>query len=98
MKKHRPMLLGSPKVTIRTDHQPLKWMLTDKEARGWVARWQMKLQEFNYEVIYREGSKHVNADAMTQPPIARAPEELEEKEQLPAMIGDEIKEAAAIQK
>src|SRR4028119_1857670 len=30
LKKHRPMLLGSSKITIRTDHQPLKWMLTDK--------------------------------------------------------------------
>lgn len=66
-------MLGTPKLLVRMDHQPLKALLTDKEATGRVARWIMKLQEFPYEVIYREGEKHVNADAMTRPPIALPP-------------------------
>ena len=73
--KHRAMMLGTPKLTIRTDHQPLKALLTDKEANGRIARWIMKLHEFPYEVVYREGEKHVNADAMTRPPIGRKSEE-----------------------
>ena len=53
---------------IRTDHAALKWLLSFKNPKGQVARWILRLEEYDYEIQHRQGLKHNNADALSRRP------------------------------
>ena len=57
----RTLLLGIP-FTLETDHSALKQILTTKDSAGRLARWALKLQEYDMKVLYRKGSLQTNAD------------------------------------
>ena len=63
----RYYLLGR-RFKVITDHVALKWLFKMKDPSGMFARWIMKLQAYDMEVIYRKGRKHQNADAMSRIP------------------------------
>ena len=66
VEKFRHYLLGGKGFTIITDHYALKWLQSQKINKR-VARWKIKLQEYEpYEIEYKEGKKHTNADAMSR--------------------------------
>ncbi|KRZ52308.1 Retrovirus-related Pol polyprotein from transposon 17.6 [Trichinella nativa] len=65
LKQFRCFLYGR-KFTVRTDHGSLTWLRNFKEPEGQVARWLQQLGEFDFEVIYRPGRKHQNADALSR--------------------------------
>src|SRR5690606_27783102 len=48
--KFRPYVEGS-KIKLYTDHQPLKWLMTLKSPTGRLARWSLKLQHFDIEIM-----------------------------------------------
>ncbi|BHF67902.1 hypothetical protein SprV_0301093100 [Sparganum proliferum] len=68
VKKFRHLLLAKHFI-VRTDHQALKWLRKFKDAEGQVARWQELLEEFDFEVQYRPGKRHNNADTLSLPPL-----------------------------
>jgi RNase H-like domain found in reverse transcriptase len=51
---------------LETDHQALKYLLTDKSQIGKLARWAMKLQEFEMAVKYRKGEDNVATDFVSR--------------------------------
>lgn len=60
----RPFVYGA-KLLIRTDHSPLLQLTKAKNAR--LQRWAIRLSEFEpFEVIFRSGKKHANADAFSR--------------------------------
>ena len=61
----RTMLLGHH-FTLQTDHSALRQLLTNKEAKGRLARWAIKLQEFDMEVKHRRGKDQENADFLSR--------------------------------
>ena len=64
----RPYLLGR-RFTIVTDHAALTWLMKTKElTNDRLTRWALKLQSFDFEVIYRRGDQHVNVDALSRVP------------------------------
>ncbi|KAL9970389.1 hypothetical protein ACROYT_G022754 [Oculina patagonica] len=63
----RYYLLGR-RFRVRTDHHSLTWLMSFKEPQGQVARWLERLQEYDYEVTYRPGKQHCNADALSRRP------------------------------
>lgn len=56
------------RFTVRTDHSSLRWLLSFKDLEGQLARWIERLQEYDFEIIYREGKSHVNADVLSRRP------------------------------
>ena len=61
----RPYLEGQ-KFIIRTDHHSLRWVLNLSDAQGRLARWRLRLLEFDYEVQYHPGALHHGADTMSR--------------------------------
>lgn len=68
VRQFKSYLLGR-KFTIYTDHESLKWlksMRLNRDLSGRIARYQMFLQEFEYEPLYRKGESNGNADALSR--------------------------------
>ncbi|KRY44222.1 Retrovirus-related Pol polyprotein from transposon 17.6, partial [Trichinella britovi] len=65
LKQFRCLLYGR-KFTVRTDHGSLTWLRTFKEPEGHVAQWLQQQREFDFEVIYRPGRKHQNAEELSR--------------------------------
>ena len=68
VKTLRPMLHGR-RFTVITDHRPLLWLMRTRDLTGKYARWALSLQEYDFEVQYREGAKHQNADGLSRLPL-----------------------------
>lgn len=64
VKKYKPYLYGQ-KFTLVTDHKPLTFIKSsDKNSK--ILRWRLELENFDYEVIYKEGRTNVVADALSR--------------------------------
>jgi len=61
----RPYIEGT-RFKVRTDHPALKWMLHMDGAHGRLARWRLRLAEFNYVVLTRPGASHHAADTISR--------------------------------
>lgn len=64
-KYFRPYLLGRH-FKIITDHKPLQWLFSLKDPSSMLVRWRLRLEEFDYEIIYKKGSLNKNADALSR--------------------------------
>jgi hypothetical protein len=62
-----------------------------KEQRGRLAQWAMKLQPYEFKIMYQPGAKHDNADAMTRPPIVA-------DEDIVSVVGESRARRAAAEK
>lgn len=65
VKYFRPYLFGR-KFKIITDHKPLQWLFSLKEPNSKLVRWRLKLEEYDYEIIYKKGKLNKNADALSR--------------------------------
>lgn len=72
MRHFKHYLLGR-KFIIRTDHAPLVWLRNFKEPEGMIARWISIIETFDYELRYRPGRQHQNADALSRKPKRKCP-------------------------
>lgn len=73
-KYFRPYLYGR-KFTIYTDHRPLQWLHSLKEPNSKLMRWKIKLEDYDYNVVYKKGKLNTNADALSRIPIEIHPME-----------------------
>lgn len=64
-KYFRPYLFGR-KFNIITDHKPLQWLFSLKDPNSKLLRWRIKLDEFDYNIIYKKGKLNTNADALSR--------------------------------
>ena len=58
--------LQPQRFTLKTDHEALKWLFKQEEATGKLARWRLRLQEFEFDVIHVPGKKNQVADALSR--------------------------------
>ena len=61
---------------IRTDHAPLVWLRNFKEPEGLIARWMSIIETFSYQIQYRPGRQHQNADTLSRKPNRKCPNTL----------------------
>ena len=64
VKQHRHYLQGT-RFCIQTDHAPLRSIIKAKDPEGQLARWIEFLSTFDFEIQYRPGQRHQNADALS---------------------------------
>ena len=70
--KFHKYLYGRP-FTIITDHKPLVQLFGDKPhnpmASARMTRWQILLSGYQYDIRYKPGREHQNADALSRLPL-----------------------------
>ena len=65
IKKYRHYLLLS-KVVFYVDLMALRYLVNKPDLSGWIARWVLLLQEFDYEVVHKLGRMHFQADHLSR--------------------------------
>jgi hypothetical protein len=72
---------------ILSDHQPLRTILTAEELSSRLSRWLVRLQIFDFTIVYRPGNKHNNADALSRLSIEDTTSmEVDEDDDVPVRI------------
>ncbi len=64
----KPYLYGT-KFNLYTDHQPIKWLMTNDKLIGKLTHWVNILHVCEFKVIHRRGITHQNVDTMSQRPL-----------------------------
>jgi len=67
LKQFRKYLTGRH-FAIRTDRVALSWLRRTLKPMPQLARWLTLIEEFDYEVIHRDGKRHQNADGLSRIP------------------------------
>lgn len=65
LEKLRPYIEGI-EVTVYTDHWSLLWLSNLKDPTGRLARWAVKLQQYQYKIVHRKGKEMVVPDALSR--------------------------------
>jgi hypothetical protein len=64
----RPYFYGTNFI-LYTNHQPIKWLMTNDKLTCKLAHWAFILQEYEFKVIHRLGITHQNVDIMSRRPL-----------------------------
>jgi hypothetical protein len=65
VKHFRPYIFGT-RFKIVTDHKPLLYIFNIKDPGSRLTRFRIKLEEYDYEIIYKAGKINTNADALSR--------------------------------
>ena len=68
VEKCRCYVLGTT-FELHTDHLSLQWLLKSKAHAGRLARWALRLQEYEYTIHHRPGKLQIVADALSRLPV-----------------------------
>ena len=63
--RHYHTYLANRKFTVITDHIALR-TLQDNRTNGRLGRWAVFLQGYQYDVVYKAGKLHTNADSLSR--------------------------------
>ncbi|MCO5604452.1 hypothetical protein L7F22_058618 [Adiantum nelumboides] len=67
----RHYLLGAD-FTVFTDHQSLRYFLSQKQLSEKQMRWANILSQFHFQIVHVQGHKNVVADALSRKPLVQA--------------------------
>lgn len=65
VKRFRPYIELMHFVII-TDHSSLKWLMSQRDLSGRLARWSLQLQAFSFEIRHRKGSQNIVPDTLSR--------------------------------
>jgi hypothetical protein len=73
-------LLGR-RFTILSDHKPLKYLFGETKAvppmdSARIQQWALILGAYDYEIKYKAGNQHANADVLSRLPLPDAPKQV----------------------
>lgn len=58
--------LYGEKFILITDHKPLTWLHKLKDPTSRLARWRIKLAEYDYAIVYKPGKINANTDTLSR--------------------------------
>lgn len=67
IEKFRGYVEGT-RFKVLTDHASLQWLNNFQNATGRLARWQVKLQQYSFDLIYKKGSSNIVPDFLSRTP------------------------------
>ncbi|KAJ3659856.1 hypothetical protein Zmor_011519 [Zophobas morio] len=70
----RHFVYGSP-IIVKSDHHALCYLKNSNQSTSRLTRWAIKLEEFDYEVVYKNGKAHADADCLSRNPVSQAPKD-----------------------
>ena len=53
---------------VRTDHQPLSWLLKMANPSARLCRWLIRLENYDFEIVYKPGKENGAADGLSRMP------------------------------
>lgn len=53
-------------VTIFTDHNSLRWLMSGPNRSGRLARWSLRLQDFDFSIVHKPGTRNTVPDALSR--------------------------------
>ncbi|RXN11706.1 MAATS1 isoform X1 [Labeo rohita] len=56
-------------VTIFSDHSSLRWLMSRPNLSGRLARWSLRLQDFDFDIVHRPGTSNKVPDALSRNPV-----------------------------
>ncbi|XP_070004091.1 uncharacterized protein [Nicotiana sylvestris] len=65
MEKFRAYLMGA-KVIVHTDHAALRYLMTKKDSKARLTRWVLLIQEFDLEIVNRNGCENQVVDHLSR--------------------------------
>jgi hypothetical protein len=80
---------------LYTDHQPIKWLMTNDKLTGKLARWVLILQEYEFKVIHRPSITHQNADTMSRRPLITSEDFSEARQDFDQIPAFHVSEASS---
>ena len=91
IQQFRSFLWGK-NFTIESDHSALCWLRSIKDPAGRLARWSVKLQDYDYNIVHKKGSTLNDADALSRYPCQEGLKaEEEEAIEIPTYLISEVK-------
>lgn len=74
IERFRPYVEGT-KFTVITDHYSLLWLNNLKDPQGRLARWALRLQPYDFNLVHRKGKENVVPDLLSRavPPDSDLP-------------------------
>lgn len=70
LQKLRNLLYGIADLTVYTDHQSLKFSISEKNPNSKLKRWKNLIEEFGAKLEYKPGNENVVADALSRVSIS----------------------------
>jgi hypothetical protein len=58
--------LANQHLKFFTDHKAIVWLRNFKHTNNRLHRWALRLQEYDFEIIYKEGSNNTAADCLSR--------------------------------
>lgn len=92
IEKFRQYVEGS-KFTVITDAQSLIWLrkISAEKGSAKLIRWALKLQQYDFDLVYRKGALNVTADALSRSVEHVTIDDLDYEELKGKIINDRIK-------
>ena len=71
--QHFKQYLLGRRFILRVDHRPLLWLCNFQDASSIFAHWISILGAYEYDLVFRPGHLHANADTMSRKPKRLCP-------------------------